>query len=176
METDRIKILLEAFYNGELTKKEEIILLDYFTGNSIAEELLIDKEIFLQLYDDESIEVPANLEAKLENLIDELDKKDEVKKVKRHSLVRIGSVAASIIVLITAGLYIHNQSAIEVAPIEPTNNKVLSETDKEALQDAQEALILLSSNFNKGINQLSEASANMNKANEILNKTFNRKE
>ena len=40
MKTSEIKKLVEAFYNGETTIEEEKLLLSYFQGEDVAEELL----------------------------------------------------------------------------------------------------------------------------------------
>ena len=50
MKTSEIKKLVEAFYNGETTIEEEKLLLSYFQGEDVAEELLKEKDLFLNLY------------------------------------------------------------------------------------------------------------------------------
>ena len=58
MKTSEIKKLVEAFYNGETTIEEEKLLLSYFQGEDIAEELLKERDLFLDLYKSEPIDVP----------------------------------------------------------------------------------------------------------------------
>jgi hypothetical protein len=41
-----------------------------------------------------------------------------------------------------------------------------------ACMEAQKALLLVSRNFNKGLNQLAMVSQELDKSNQILNKTF----
>lgn len=182
MNTDNIKKLIEAFYNGETTAEEEQILKDYFNGDNIAEELEEEKDIFVQLYDAKPIEVPSTLKPRLENLIDDLaaQEKEEVvisepKQSKRHLMRWIGSIAAGVAILISAGIYFKGKSNINPSINEYTQMKDTYSDPEEAYKEAQKALALVSSNFNKGVSQVNVVSESLDKTNEILNKTFNRK-
>ncbi len=179
MKTNEIKKLVEAFYNGETTIEEEKLLLSYFQGEDVAEELLKEKDLFLNLYQSESIDVPLHLEAKLETLIDELAAKVKVTlkpaSKKKYILRWAGSIAAGIAILITAGIYFNKQEKTTMTPIAQTIDKTIDKADEQKIKEAQEALVLLSSKFNKGMDQLALVSTNLDKTNEILNKTFNRK-
>ncbi|MFV0536706.1 MAG: hypothetical protein ACK5M3_04950 [Dysgonomonas sp.] len=188
MKTNDIKILLEAFYNGETNADEERLLMEYFKGEDVAEELKDDQTIFLAMYEAEPVDVPLSLESKLNSLVDELaemeNKETEKVEIKPQTNRRmmwtwIGSAAAGVAILISAGLFF-SKSTTSI-PDEPVvahtqpNQIEMSEADKQAVKEAEEALILLSSKFNKGVNQLAVVSSNIDKTNEILNKTFNRK-
>lgn len=188
MRTNDIKILLEAFYNGETNADEERLLMEYFKGEDVAEELKDDQTIFLAMYEAEPVDVPLSLESKLNSLVDELAEKEnqETEKVemrpqtnRRAMWAWIGSAAAGVAILISAGLFF-SKSTTSI-PDEPVvahaqpNQIEMSEADKQAVKEAEEALILLSSKFNKGVNQLALVSSNIDKTNEILNKAFNRK-
>ncbi|MDR2953639.1 MAG: hypothetical protein LBV43_00990 [Prevotella sp.] len=173
MEPSKIKNLVEAFYNGQTSQEEEQILYDYFNSNNIAEELLREKELFLQIYDTDTINIPDNLESDLNNLIDILNEEEKARKGyhKRRLWIQLGSIAATVAILICAVYFNRKPEISDDIPASVT----LSVEDQQKIQEAQKALILLSSNFNKGIDQLSVVSTNFDKTNEILNKTFNRK-
>lgn len=182
MNTNEIKKLLDTFYNGETNSEEEQILKDYFNGENVAEELMDEKEIFLGMYQADQVEVPSSLESKLNNLIDELEEKEtkEIKpqQSKRRLMTWVGSAAASVAILISVGLYLNNRPETVDTPLahqQDGDQQQLSEEDKKAVQEAEEALMLLSSKFNKGVKQMAVVSDNIEKTNEILNKTFNRK-
>lgn len=183
MNTSEIKKLLDTFYNGETNTGEEQILMDYFKGEDVAEELMDERDIFLGIYQADSIDVPSSLESKLNNLIDELEEKGakgtKPLQTKRRLMTWIGSAAASIAILISVGLYLNNRPETVVEPPlayqQDNNPEQLSEEDRKAVQEAEEALMLLSSKFNKGVKQMAVVSDNIEKTNEILNKTFNRK-
>lgn len=184
MNTDDIKKLLDAFYNGETSADQERILMEYFSGEDIADDLKDEREIFLGIYQGESVEVPSSLESKLNNLVDELAGKEAKKETgaERKSLnsrrtmwTWIGSAAAGVAILISAGIFFNKPAAETVIAQNQPGNTELSEADKEAVKEAEDALVLLSSKFNKGVNQLAVVSSNIDKTNDILNKTFNRK-
>lgn len=182
MKTDEIRLLIEAFYNGETNAEEELILLDYFSSDDIAEELLDEKAPFFEIYRKEPIDVPSDLEFKLERLIDELDSKEKIQKNASTLKIKrvIGwtaSAAACIAILISVAFYFNQKPDITDPSIAGTPERIetLSSQDKENLKEAEEALILLSSKFNKGVDQLAVVSTNLDKTNELLNKTFGRK-
>lgn len=176
MDTGEIKKLIEAFYNGETTRDEEQKLYDYFSGDNVADELQDEKILFLNMHKSDPIETPPMLERKLEELIDRLAKEDEIKKQpeRKKLWLQIGSIAAGLALLISAGIYF-NKTQKEINPDNPSlAMTTITTEDKEKIQKAGEALLLLSSNFNKGVSKLEAVSANLDKTNDILSKTFNR--
>ncbi len=188
MKTNDIKILLEAFYNGETNADEERLLMEYFKGEDVAEELKDEQAIFLAMYEAEPVDVPLSLELKLSSLVNELSEKEskETEKVemkpqtnRRIMWTWIGSAAAGVAILISAGIFFSkSETTIPGEPVvaqQQSGQPEMSEADKKAVKEAEDALILLSSKFNKGVNQLAVVSSNIDKTNEILNKTFNRK-
>ena len=87
MELNEIKILLEKFYEGLTSLEEERILRDYFRNQSVPEELISDKDLFL-FTDSEKEIVPSsqNLERKLENWIDHQGR--SIKRNKKSEIRR----------------------------------------------------------------------------------------
>lgn len=179
MNVNEIKRLIEAYYNGETTAEEERLLQNYFRGEDVAEELLAEKDLFLNLYKSEPVDIPENLGMKIKALIDELEENENSKIVlnpqqnKRSMLKWVGSIAAGIAMLVTAGLIFNKQNTTDVVTTAQT--ETVNKENEEKIKEAQDALMLLSSKFNKGMDQLASASANLDKTNDILNKTFNRK-
>jgi Ni,Fe-hydrogenase I cytochrome b subunit len=116
------------------------------------------------------IDIPAGLELRLETLIDRLDKEDKQAKRKTKQ-VRLwaGSIAASIVVLISAGFYIHSSGKMAVS--DNSQTATISESEI-AYREAEKALVLVSRNFNKGMSQLAIVSNEIEKANKTLDKTF----
>lgn len=169
MDTGEIKKLIEAFYNGNTTAEEEQTLLDYFKGENVAEELLNEKKIFLEMNETDNIEIPVGLEDKLSNLIDKLaTEEEEASKPRKKSLwTWAGSVAAGVAILIFAGIHFTKQHETVMPIVTQVNAE-----DQYKIEEAQKALLLISSNFNKGVDQLSVVSTSLDKTNEILNKTL----
>jgi len=116
------------------------------------------------------IDVPTGLESKLETLINRLDKEEKQSKRKARQIrLWVGSVAASIVVLISVGLYIYSSDKTKMFNASQT----ATITDPEvAYREAEKALILVSENFNKGLSQLAMVSDQMEKTNKTLDKTF----
>ena len=116
------------------------------------------------------IDVPDGLGLKLETLIDRLDKEEMHSKRKAKQIrLQIGSIAASIVILISIGLYINLSGKIKIFAVSQTETI----NDPEvAYREAERALALVSENFNKGLEQLAIVSNEMEKTNKTLEKTF----
>lgn len=174
MNTAEIKKLLDSFYNGETNQSEELLLLNYFNSSDVAEELREEQEIFLQLNSHSSIKIPKSLETNLNNLIDELAIKEKKKTISRKVFIW-SSIAASIAVIFTLAIHFNapsykaDYSSIEEEYDETSDKSQFSESDFKV---AEKALLILTSNFNKGMEQLDAANNNLENANKILNEAF----
>lgn len=183
MKTEDIKKLIEAFYNGEASHEEEKILLEYFSSDNVAEELLDEKEIFMAAFEVEQTDepIPSGLEQRLTNLIDDLDRKEQVAAKKQRKNVRLitwvwtSGVAACLAILLSLGIHFNKNGNTTGTTDSIAQINELSEEDLHKMKEAEKALMMLSSNYNKGINQLNAASEGLNKTNEILNKALNKK-
>jgi hypothetical protein len=116
------------------------------------------------------INVPAGLESKLETLIDRLDKAEKQSKQKTRQIrLWAGSIAASIAVLISIGLYINASGKMKTSDAPQT---AIVDDPEVAYREAEKALALVSRNFNKGLSRLALVSDEMEKTNKTLDKTF----
>lgn len=105
METNKIKKLIEAFYNGETSVEEEKVLFDYFANEEIPHELISEKKYFDQLRKLDSVKIPKELPVKINNLFDSFEKQETKSRRLKRILVWTGSAAAIIILLITGYHY-----------------------------------------------------------------------
>lgn len=184
MNIEDIRILIESFYNGETTAAEEEMLLSYFEGDDVAEDLLEERDVFLQLKNTEPIDIPVGLEFRLNNLIDNLAANESQKIVIRElnhssrSLLwfKIGGIAASVAILFSIGLYVGNNSKGDAFSDIAQGVEVKDSFDDpaDAYKEAERALMLVSYNLNKGVDQISVVSDNIDKTNTILDKNVNR--
>ncbi len=78
-------------------------------------------------------------------------------------------MAASMALLFSIGFFHQAENTIET-PV--ATNHIIIEDPETASIEAQKALLLISANFNKGMKQLNMLSDNLEKTNEILNKTL----
>lgn len=145
MEKDRMKQLLEKFYDGQTTEQEERVLKELFQGNDVPDSMLKEKELFLQLTAHE-VAVPSDLEERLSQKIDEWDR---ASRPRTFQLRWIRGIAASVIVLLTVGSLL--------TPWGGPTRKDTCATVEEAYAEAQKALIMFSSSVNKGLDQVEVA-------------------
>lgn len=104
---EKIKSLLEAYYDGATTIEQEKLLCDFFTSTTkIPAELECDKQIFNSLYSTNinKFKIPDNLENKLISHIDNLKNAEQNNRKKWIIPFTIISVAACIILLLTLGV------------------------------------------------------------------------
>jgi hypothetical protein len=121
----------------------------------------------------DEIEVPAGLEARLDALIDSLAETE--KRVKRKIKLRLwtGSIAASIIIALSAGLLLKPEN-------KPVDSSVLASSGVRQIDDPEaaykeikKALELMSTNLNKGFDEFNVVFTNeFKKSNEIINKSL----
>ena len=182
MTVEKIKKLIELYYNGETNCDEELLLSNYFKGTEVAEELNDEKEVFLQLYEKDEIVVPSSLATTLNSLIDSLGKSEEKKKRPAKVMLWAG-IAASVAIVISAGIYLNtptfkgNYSGITAEEQSSGSNDHIARqqfTEAEYIQ-AEDAMLLLAANFSKGMEQLDDVNDKLEEANHILNGIFDKK-
>ena len=136
---NHIEKLLERFYNAETSEQEELELKDFFRHGEVPPHLQAEKEMFLQL---QASDTPEGMEERLGNLIDqwELSEQKAQKKRRIFHLQWIGSIAASLLLVIGMSLYLQ----------EPQRKDTCA-TPEEAYAHAEKALVMFSEALNKGI-------------------------
>ena len=155
---NHIERLLERFYNAETSEREEQELKDFFHHEEVPRHLLAEKEMFLQL---QASDAPEGMEEHLGNLIDqwELSEQKTQKKRRIFHLQWIGSIAASLLLVIGISLHFH----------EPQRKDTCA-TPEEAYAHAEKALVMFSEALNKGIRPIQD----MEKTNKNIRKQINK--
>ena len=102
MKPDDIEDLLTRYYEGVTSEAEEKELKRFFMEEEVSEDLLAEKELFLQLAACPEPEVPVGLEERLNDMIDawDMSEKRALKVKKRTRIIRLqwlGSIAASFV-------------------------------------------------------------------------------
>ena len=158
---NHIERLLERFYNAETSEQEEQELKDFFHHGEVPPHLLPEKEMFLQL---QASDAPEGMEERLGNLIDqwELSEQKTQKKRRIFHLQWIGSIAASLLLVIGISLYLH----------EPQRKDTCA-TPEEAYAHAEKALILFSEALNKGLRPIEEIEKTQQSIRKQINKLNN---
>lgn len=112
MKVNEIEQLLVRYYDGETNEAEEKELKKFFAQEDIPAHLLAEKKLFAQLASQPEPETPEGLESKLSGLIDEWDTRERrtMKIKKRTRIIRLqwmGSIAASLLLLFSVGMYLY---------------------------------------------------------------------
>ena len=151
---NQIEKLLERFYNAETSEAEEQMLKDFFLNEEVPPHLQAEKEIFVQLY---TSDIPYGMEKRLGKLIDEWEVSEQKaqKKPRIYHLQWIGSIAASLLLLIGMSWYLHQPQRRDTCA-----------TPEEAYVHAEKALLLFSEALNKGIRPIED----MGKTNKSIRK------
>lgn len=166
MNTTDIKGLLQKFYEGETSLEEEKILADFLLQENVSDEFLPDKKLFFALSEN-SVDVPTESSKKIESLIDSFKNEDSSdKKVKK---LHIGywaiGVAASVAIIFGVSQFQKSQQA-EAALFTDTYKN-----PDDAYRATMNALQLFSDNFSKGTESVEKANAQLEKAQQIINKS-----
>ena len=184
--------MLESFYEGNTNKEEEKILIAYFNSDNVADELKFERDTFLSIYEISEIDVPLSLETKINELINKLNDAEITNNNisnksllsntrKKNQIWSYISIAACLIILITGSIYLSvttgERKVLESITLQPVaeiskTTREMSVEDKEILVHAESAMLLVSQKLNKGMDQLTMASSNVDKTNKIINKTL----
>ena len=160
MDIKELRKLLQKYYNGETTLKEEDTLKKYFVDNpDIDEEFRAEKEQFIMFEKAEKQDVPIeDFEKKLEILID--NQKVKYPVFKRNKIwIQITAVAAS--VLIIFGVY----NSIKYFTGKPEYKDTI-EDPQLAYEETKKTLLYISEKLHYGTRELE----NINKLNSSVQK------
>lgn len=149
MELDRIEKLLEKYFEAETNIAEEKDLKKYFASSDVAQHLEQYKPIF-----------GFTVQAKQEKFNGAIS----LKTKKRKNVVWL-SVAASIVVLLSIGLFTYSNYN------QPKSNDLGTIDDPEvAFRETQKALAMISEHVNKGIGSMSYLNEYEQSKNKIFKK------
>ena len=100
MNEENLKNLIEKYYKGESTEKEESILRDYFRKNNIPEGYEAEKLIFSYYTESEEVPEPSlDFESRILAGIDALEIERGSRKMKKY-FIPLLSAAAGLLILI----------------------------------------------------------------------------
>jgi hypothetical protein len=140
MDTKRIDLLLQRYYEGQSSLEEEKELISFFSEHDVPEHLILDKACFLAQKEIQ-LTVPSNLGSTLEQNIDQWDQSSKKNRILSWSKWSLGIAACTLAVFMA------------VKPIF-TETTSLSPEEKILCQQANDALYKFSSLFNKGLDKL----------------------
>ena len=148
---EKVRKILERFYQGETSLEEEKWLQDYFSSTAVPEELLPDKELFQTFgSSNETIAVPGDLNKKI---LDRLDREEHRElRAKRISLFSLSGLAAGLLVLIAVYLFfLRTEDSTLLATNQWTDTY---EDPVAAYEEAKRTLAFVSSKLQNGTSEL----------------------
>lgn len=148
MTTNEIEVLLERFFEGNTSLREEKVLRDFFNGQSVPDHLKLYQPLFTYFKEEVLEDIQDHdFEQKLTSLITELPFDAPVvrKLSARRSFMFISSIAAGILLLI--GLFFTIKNDVFKGKLTQTEQSA----PEIAYAEASEALMMVSGNLNQGL-------------------------
>ena len=168
MNVNEVKQLLDLFYDGCTTKEQEQLLKTYFNSDHVAEELLIEKETFLEFFVSERIDVPLEFTHRVEQWMNEKVESEHRQQEVKKRLINNAffmSIAAAVLILLFSLPFIQTYKPVSS----------LTPEDRIALAEAKDAIQLVSKKWNKGMKQVGEIPQTIDKSNKMLKRIINKK-
>ena len=168
MNTERIELLLQRFYDAQTTDEEERELSDLLlsAGDDLPAHLQADRELFGQLEAARAVvevPVPQGMEERLSQLIDSQEQaarpKARIVGLRQWGMAAAASVA--LLVVVGIGQFKSQPQTIEVTDPE------------EAYQLTCQALALFSETLDAGMAQMEQANASVTDVYHVVEEQFN---
>jgi hypothetical protein len=160
MDYNKIKVLLEKYWNCETTLEEESLLQNYLSGTDIPEDLKEFTPLFQYYKSQRAMKVSEGFE---DRVIDDIQSKE---KKGKHKYLHIYYKVAAAVILILFFVTIH-QRFIAVREKATVMVQDTFENPEKALEETKKALLLVSEKWNKGKDNIAKLSE-FNKAEKII--------
>jgi hypothetical protein len=148
---EKVRKMLERFYQGETSLEEERWLQDYLSSTTVPEEFLADKELFKAFEEsEESISVPGDLNSKILATIDREEHRQL--KSRRISLFSLSGLAAGLLALIAVYVFFLRTDD----PAQLAGNQMVDtyEDPMDAYEEAKKTLAFVSNKLNAGTSEI----------------------
>lgn len=144
---DKLSVLLSRFYEAQTSEQEEERLKQMIADSSASDEELTaeEKDFFSQMFPPEGFE--QRMAEHIDSLTKERKRKARIVDMRRGKW--IASIAASVAIVVSVGLYLNRQDSESIYT--DTYN-----SPEEAYQETKYALSMFSNTLNKGYAKLEE--------------------
>jgi hypothetical protein len=164
MEPERIRDLLAEFYEGNTSREEEALLMDFFLHSDLPEGMEADRMLFLSLADAAKEEIPdKDFDEKLIALLTKPSEKKGIAKMKGFIYPATG-IAAGFLLLI--GMYFFISERQSDVIVSEYSEYTIDEA-QIAYEEARNALLLVSHVMNTGTRELEPLSRISDAAGEL---------
>lgn len=151
MDTDNIRQLLDRYYDGQTSEREEQVLKDYFLQDDVPPQWATDQRLFRQLY---GADMPAidGLEQRLSRQIDSWNRVEKTasRRTRTIGLRWMAGIAASLLLLFAIGLLVDRQQKQAQYAVQQDT----FDDPRDAYAETQKALMKFSESINKGLNKV----------------------
>jgi len=148
MNREKIKALLEKYYEGNSSSEEEKLLRNYFLGDHIEEEFLPHRDIFI--FSESEISSNKDIPDISNEIWDNIQSSNNVNTFKKRKLIHnYLSIAAGIAILIVSFFFLRDEIQKDTIQFEDTY-----ENPELAYLQAKEALLYVSTKLNSGTEHL----------------------
>ncbi len=151
MKSDMIKQLLDRYFEGNSSLKEEQQLRRYFTEGPVAPELIAYQAIFQVLQAEQEIKLPSDFESNFMKLIETPESETKIRSIALRRPIRLWISRAAAIIILVLGL------AWVLQPLnEPTETASIDwsqyepEDPEEAIEYYKQAMLKLGAALNNG--------------------------
>ncbi|MFP4556456.1 MAG: hypothetical protein ACLFNU_06255 [Bacteroidales bacterium] len=145
---ENIKLLLEKYYQGESTLKEEALLKDYFSKNEVNEDLHADMQLFLSLNDESENDLNISFEEEVQKAIYSSGEKRKSRRFINYRLITTWAATAAVILLIIGVGWLTTSKSTESVFVDTYDDP------KVAMQETQKILALVGSKINRAQEEL----------------------
>ena len=164
MEPERIQDLLADYYEGNTSREEEALLMDFFLHSEVPEQMEADRLLFLSLADAAKEVIPdKDFDEKLIAVLTKPSEKKGIVKMKRTIFAATG-IAASFLLLIGIYFFIADRQSDVI--ISEYSDYTIEEA-QIAYEEARNALLLVSHVMNTGTRELEPLSRISDAAGEL---------
>lgn len=161
MELERIKVLLDKYYQGKTSREEEIDLADFFMDPGVPSEMEADRLLFISLKESSKVTIPdERFDEKLFASIDALDKRKVRKSNINKLIISLSGMAAGLLIFIGSYFYLMENTVED--NLQVSHSQAIDDP-QFAYEEAKDALLMVSWIMNKGTTEL-EALSRMDDA------------
>ena len=151
MDTDKIRQLLDRYYDGQTNEREEQVLKDYFLQDDVPPQWATDQQLVRQVY---GANMPAidGLDQRLSRQIDGWNRVEKTanRSTRTIGLLWIAGMAASLLLLFAIGLLVDRQQKQAQYAVQQDT----FDDPRDAYAETQKALMMFSKSINKGLNKV----------------------
>jgi hypothetical protein len=152
MEPERIKVLLDKYYEGKTSMEEETQLAGFFMNPGVPSEMEADRLLFISLLESSKVTIPdEKFDEKLFAAIESQEKGKVRESNINRFIIPLAGIAAGLLILIGSYFLLVERQAQDSFP---AYHSQAIDDPQLAYEEARGALLAVSQVMNKGTREL----------------------